>query len=184
MSEASRLESFRVGEESLLQGLRSPRLSESVILQPHGLQPPGLAEDEEFEQPRLRRGSPVDRLEQARPPHLTQPVRPRGVGGVVASEGGPGELDREALRPQPQGDLVACEPFLGVDPPVLEPGVARGVEDAGEPGREEQTDSLTLRRMAVDGLTGRAEVGWCPPAHAYAVHAFVVGRHGRVFLSP
>ena len=85
MSEASRLESFRVGEESLLQGLRSPRLSGSVILQPHGLQPPGLAEDEEFEQPRLRRDSSVDRLEQLRTLHLPQPVRSSGVFDGLAA---------------------------------------------------------------------------------------------------
>src|SRR5215203_6913618 len=47
-----------------------------------------------------------------------------------------------------------------------------------------QTDSLTLRSMAVDGLTGQAMGGWGPPAHAYAVCVSVVGRHGRVFVSP
>jgi hypothetical protein len=47
----------------------------------------------------------------------------------------------------------------------------------------EQTDSLTLRRMAVDGLTDQAEGRRCPPAHAYAVCVSVVGRHGRVFVS-
>ena len=46
-----------------------------------------------------------------------------------------------------------------------------------------QTDSLTLRRMAVDGLTDQAEGRRCPPAHAYAVCVSVVGRHGRVFVS-
>ena len=46
-----------------------------------------------------------------------------------------------------------------------------------------QTDSLTLRSMAVDGLTGQAEGRWCPPAHAYAVCVSVVGRRGRVFVS-
>ena len=49
--------------------------------------------------------------------------------------------------------------------------------------RKGQTDSLTLRRMAVDSLTGQAEGRRCPPAHAYAVYVSVVGRHGRVFLS-
>jgi hypothetical protein len=44
--------------------------------------------------------------------------------------------------------------------------------------------SLTLRRMAVDGLTGQAKGGWGPPADAYAVCVPVVGRHGPVFLSP
>ena len=47
----------------------------------------------------------------------------------------------------------------------------------------DQTDSLTLRRMAVDGLTGQAEGRRCPPAHAYAVRVSLVGRHGRVFVS-
>jgi hypothetical protein len=47
----------------------------------------------------------------------------------------------------------------------------------------QQTDSLTLRRIAVDGLTGQAEGGRCPPAHAYAVGVPMAGRHGRVFLS-
>jgi hypothetical protein len=47
----------------------------------------------------------------------------------------------------------------------------------------EQTDSLTLRRIAVDGLTGRAEGERYPPAHAYAVGVPMAGRHGRVFLS-
>ena len=37
-----------------------------------------------------------------------------------------------------------------------------------------QTDSLTLRRMAVDGLTGQAEGRRCPPAHAYAVRVSVL----------
>lgn len=44
-------------------------------------------------------------------------------------------------------------------------------------------DSLTLRRMAVDGLTGQAEDGRCSPVHAYAVCVSVVGRHGRFFVS-
>jgi hypothetical protein len=47
-----------------------------------------------------------------------------------------------------------------------------------------QTDSLTLRRMAVDGLTGEADGGRGPPAYVYAVCVSVLGRHGRVFLSP
>jgi hypothetical protein len=46
-----------------------------------------------------------------------------------------------------------------------------------------QTESLTLRRMAVDGLTGQAEGGRCPPAHAYAVRVFAMGRHSHVFLA-
>ena len=50
-------------------------------------------------------------------------------------------------------------------------------------GLREQTDSLTLRRMAVDGLRGQAEGRRCPPAHAYAVCVSVLGRHGLVFLS-
>jgi hypothetical protein len=50
-------------------------------------------------------------------------------------------------------------------------------------GLREQTDSLTLRRMAVDGLTGQAEGRRCPPAHAYAGRVSAVGRRGRVFLS-
>jgi hypothetical protein len=50
-------------------------------------------------------------------------------------------------------------------------------------GTGNQTDSLTLRRMAVDGLTGQAEGGRGTPAHVYAVCVSVVGRHDRVFLS-
>jgi hypothetical protein len=42
--------------------------------------------------------------------------------------------------------------------------------------------SLTLRRMAVDGLTGQAEGGRGPPAHVYAVRVSVLGRHGLIFL--
>ena len=45
-----------------------------------------------------------------------------------------------------------------------------------------QTDSLALRRIAVDGLTGRAEGGRCAPVHVCAVCVSTVGRHGRVFL--
>jgi hypothetical protein len=41
-------------------------------------------------------------------------------------------------------------------------------------GLREQSDSLTLRRMAVDGLTGQAEGRRCPPAHACAVRVFAV----------
>ena len=50
-------------------------------------------------------------------------------------------------------------------------------------GSASQTDSLTLRRMAVDGLTGQAEVGRDPPAHVYEVRISVVDRHGSIFLS-
>jgi hypothetical protein len=74
-------------------------------------------------------------------------------------------------------DRVERHLFLQLAEKAVRSGFAQNL------GLREQSDSLTLRRMAVDGLTGQAEGRRCPPAHAYAVRVYAVGRHGRIFLS-
>jgi hypothetical protein len=51
-------------------------------------------------------------------------------------------LDGHLLVAEPDGDLAPGESLLGVDPPVLDASVARGVEPADEHGGEERAPEV------------------------------------------
>jgi hypothetical protein len=97
--------------------------------------------------------------------------------------------ERRIRRHRPRRVGCWVERFTAPDSSLAPPGHELVQGHTGlAPGESvekgvQQTDSLTLRRMAVDGLTGQVEGGRCPPAHVYAVCVCVLGRHGRVFLS-
>jgi hypothetical protein len=124
----------------------------------------------------------VGALEQLRPLHLPQADRPREVFDVVAGEGLASKLDAQRVRTQPQRDLPAGQPFLGVDLSVFETGVAGRVEDTGEPGRE--AGALQVLRAVTDAREEAQDLRRAParvlPLAVRPVHLGVVLLHEAV----
>ena len=143
------LKGFEVGQQRSLQRLGPPPRPRCVRLQSEGLQPPALAQRfVEREQLELR--GTVLRGEQARVCHAHQLRLAGGEGDVVARERVPAVLHHEAPVAEPEGHLAAGEPFLAVDPPVLEAGVAEDIQPPDEPGREER--ALQILRVVAQEL--------------------------------
>lgn len=67
---------------------------------------------------------------------------------VVVRESSASVLDAQPVGHEPQCHLAPGEPFLSVDPPMLETGVTEGVQFPGEPVREER--ALEVVGMVAD----------------------------------
>src|SRR3712207_4352765 len=111
----------QVGEQHLLQGLRSPRSSGRVLVQLERLEPPGFAQGIQPEEPKLRVALLVRGFVQSRPADRPQlPAARRRQLHIVARKRLATVLQREAAGLQPYGGLLASQPLLTVEPPVAE----------------------------------------------------------------
>jgi len=125
---AARAPARSVGEERLLEGVRAPGRTGVVPFEPQRLQPTGLAEGVEPEEPRLRHGR--RRSEQPRPTHRPQLPGLRLDPHLVAREQFPRVLQSNALGREPQCRLPARQGLLPVEAPVPNTRVPEGVQGA------------------------------------------------------
>src|SRR5829696_8864266 len=113
---AARAPARSVGEERLLEGVRAPGRTGVVPFEPQRLQPTGLAEGVEPEQPR--------------PTHRSQLPGLRLDPHLVAREQFPRVLQSDALGREPQCRLPARQGLLPVEASVPNTRVPEGVQGA------------------------------------------------------
>src|SRR5215218_6012312 len=127
------LDSFRVREKYLLQGLRPVCSAGGVPIRLNSLQPLDVRQ---VEKPQLQPASLVGSLELQRPLNLSQLASTHLELDVVAGQRFPLVLNSESLFIEPQRRFLFGQPFFTVHSPVHEPGIPQRIEDPGETCRE------------------------------------------------